>query len=259
MNNRNLTLFGAALLALGLAAPALAKDQPPDLQACIERTADATGPIVQAFHACYNESTGWWDNKLNANYRKAREVCAAAPKPEECREKLQRAERLWMQYRDAMSEAFDQVSAGAGMGAMPSRGSVYRATRRQAEELDFFVRQGEELAAGDATVLVEVRHEPEAEGKTPVTLKAMRPLTLTCRELERGDAGFPDKPGKVKSSHRLAAGESLAFIHSQPLDAPTQAVCARPESGPELCWLPRDDESDEGGRFIMAPGFILKN
>ena len=24
-------------------------------------------------------------------------------------------------------------------------------------------------------------------------------------------------------------------------------------------WLPKDDESDDGGRFIMAPGFVLKN
>ena len=48
-----------------------------------------------------------------------------------------------MQYRDAMSAAFDQVSSGAGMGAMPARGTVLRATRHQAEELDFFIRQAE--------------------------------------------------------------------------------------------------------------------
>ena len=129
--------------ALALAAAPVWAQQPPDLQACIDRTADAPGSVVQAFHACYDESTGYWDKQLNDRYQKARAGCAAAAKPDECRQKLRHAERLWMQYRDAMSAAFDQVSSGAGMGAMPARGTVYRATRHQAEELDFFIRQAE--------------------------------------------------------------------------------------------------------------------
>ena len=106
-------------------------------------------------------------------------------------------------------------------------------------------------------VLVEVRHAPPVEGKTPVTLKAKVPLTLTFRALNWGDAGF--KPGKVTATHRLKTGETCTFIHDQPMDAPVQAVCAQPKSGPERCWMPLDDESDDGGRFIMAPGFVLKN
>ena len=137
----------SAALALALAAaPALAQ-QPPDLQACIDRTAEAPGSIVQAFHACYDESTGYWDKQLNDRYQKARAGCNAAAKPDECRQKLRHAERLWMQYRDAMSAAFDQVSSGAGMGAMPARGTVYRATRHQAEELELFIRQAESFKA----------------------------------------------------------------------------------------------------------------
>ncbi len=140
------SLFLAPLLALCLtAASAFAGEQPPDFQACIDRTENAKGAVVQAMLACQDESIRYWDNKLNANYRKAREICAAASEPEECRQKLQRAERLWIQYRDAMSEAFDQVSPGMGLGAMPSRSAVRRTTQHQAEELDFFIRQGEEL------------------------------------------------------------------------------------------------------------------
>ena len=106
-------------------------------------------------------------------------------------------------------------------------------------------------------VLVEVRHAPPVEGKTLVTLKAKVLLTLTFRALDWSDAGF--RPGKVTATHRLKTGETRTFIHYQPLDAPVQAVCAQPKSGPERCWMPLDDESDDGGRFIMAPGFVLKN
>ncbi|MBR6976399.1 MAG: DUF1311 domain-containing protein [Ottowia sp.] len=134
----------AALLALfSLTGASALAQEAPDLQACIDRTAYREDVPVQAFHACYDESTGYWDKQLNDRYQKARAGCAAATKPDECRQKLRHAERLWMQYRDAMSAAFDQVSSGAGMGAMPARGTVYRATRHQAEELDFFIRQAE--------------------------------------------------------------------------------------------------------------------
>ena len=108
-----------------------------------------------------------------------------------------------------------------------------------------------------APVLVEVRHAPPVEGRTPVTLEAKVPLTLTFRTLVWSDEGF--RPGKVTSTHRLDTGETHTFIHYQPLDVPVQAVCAQPASGPERCWQPQDDESDDGGRFIMAPGFVLKN
>ena len=133
--------------ALALAAAPVWAQQPPDLQACIDRTADAPGSIVQAFHACYDESTGYWDKQLNDRYQKARAGCNAAAKPDECRQKLGHAERLWMQYRDAMSAAFDQVSSGAGMGALPSRGAVLRATRHQAGELETFIQQAESFKA----------------------------------------------------------------------------------------------------------------
>ena len=112
-------------------------------------------------------------------------------------------------------------------------------------------------SARSAPILVEVRHAPPVEGKTPVTLKAKVPLTLTFRELIWGDEGL--KPGTVTASHRLAAGGTHTFTHEQPFDVPVQAVCAQPESGPELCWWPQDNEGDEGRRFIMAPGFILEN
>ena len=34
---------------------------------------------------------------------------------------------------------------------------------------------------------------------------------------------------------------------------------AQPQQGERKCWFPQDNEADDGGRFIMAPGFALKN
>ena len=116
--------------------------------------------------------------------------------------------------------------------------------------------EGQAAAAPGAT-LVEVRHAPAEGGKTPVVLKAVVPLTLTFHELDYANDG--PKVGQVTASHQLAAGETRIFSHEQPFDVPVQAVCAQPQQGARMCWFPQDNEEDDGGRFIMAPGFVLKN
>lgn len=108
-----------------------------------------------------------------------------------------------------------------------------------------------------ASTLVEVRHAPAVEGKTPVTLKATAPLTLTFHELDYEGDG--PKPGGVTATVQLAAGETHTFSHEQPFDMPVQGICAQPQQGERKCWFPQDNEADDGGRFIMAPGFALKN
>lgn len=108
-----------------------------------------------------------------------------------------------------------------------------------------------------ATPLVEVRHAPAVEGKTPVTLKATVPLTLTFHELDYEGDG--PKLGGVTATVQLAAGKTHTFTHVQPFDMPVQGICAQPQQGERKCWFPQDNEADDGGRFIMAPGFALKN
>ena len=110
--------------------------------------------------------------------------------------------------------------------------------------------------AKSAAPLVEVRHAPAVEGKTPVTLKATVPLTLTFHELDYEGDG--PKLGGVTATVQLAAGETHTFSHEQPFDMPVQGICAQPQQGERKCWFPQDNEADDGGRFIMAPGFVLK-
>ena len=66
------------------------------------------------------------------------------------------------------------------------------------------------------------------------------------------------KLGGVTATVQLAAGETHTFSHEQPFDIPVQGICAQPQQGERKCWFPQDNESDKGGRFIMAPGFVLK-
>ena len=112
--------------------------------------------------------------------------------------------------------------------------------------------------ARSAAPLVEVRHAPAVEGKTPVTLKATVPLTLTFYEIDDVYAEGGPKLGEATATIQLAAGETHTFTHEQPFDIPVQGICAQPQQGERKCWFPQDNESDKGGRFIMAPGFVLK-
>ncbi|MBR1375606.1 MAG: ankyrin repeat domain-containing protein [Cardiobacteriaceae bacterium] len=108
-----------------------------------------------------------------------------------------------------------------------------------------------------ASTLVEVRYALAVDGKTPVTLTAMKPITLSFYELNYENDG--PQLGKNKETIRLDAGKTHTFSHEQPFDMPVQAVCVEAEQIERKCWFVQDDESDDGNRFIMQAGFVLKN
>ena len=158
------------------------------------------------------------------------------------------------------------LAAGADATLKDGNGDALWYARHPSEDADrkaaaacVKLLQGEAkkpAAKPGASTLVEVRYAPAVEGKTPVTLKATAPLTLTFHELDYESDG--PRLGKVTETKQLAAGETHTFSHVQPFDMPVQGICAQPQQGERKCWLPQDDESDDGGRFIMAPGFVLK-
>ena len=114
--------------------------------------------------------------------------------------------------------------------------------------------------AQTAPVLVEVRHEPAAEGQTSFTLEAKTPLTLNLKELEFNEKTSTVNPARITFSRRLGTGETYSFSHLVPEGIPNLTVCATAESGTEmnreLCWIPFF--SGEDGRLLMDAGFRLK-
>ena len=84
----------AAAALVGAAASAFADDKGEPNPDC--------GVSTPEMVACINEKTAYWDMRLNAAYTKA--LKAAEPKR---REQLRKAQRLWVQYRDANCLYYD--------------------------------------------------------------------------------------------------------------------------------------------------------
>jgi uncharacterized protein YecT (DUF1311 family) len=90
-------IAGAIVIAAaltGAAASAWAADNKEPNREC--------GVSTPEMVECINEKTAYWDKRLNAAYPKA--LKNAEPKQ---REQLRKAQRLWVQYRDANCLYYD--------------------------------------------------------------------------------------------------------------------------------------------------------
>lgn len=113
-------VFIAAAL-VGAAAFAYADDKKEPDRECGVSTPEMVG--------CINEKTAYWDKRLNAAYPKA--LKNAEPKQ---REQLRKAQRLWVQYRDANCTYYFM---GEGtIARIDAADCMYRMTRARAEELE---------------------------------------------------------------------------------------------------------------------------
>nr|MCR5219926.1 hypothetical protein [bacterium] len=108
-----------------------------------------------------------------------------------------------------------------------------------------------------APSLMVVTQGTAGEEGTPLTLKALEDLTLTVKELFWNPKSESMDMESVKLTRKLAAGESYSFTFLPAGDIPNLALCARPQSGEELCWTP--SFSGEDGHLEMDPGFVLES
>ena len=108
-----------------------------------------------------------------------------------------------------------------------------------------------------APSLMAVTQGAAGEEGTPLTLKALEDLTLTVKELSWNPRSESMDMESVKLTRKLAAGESYSFTFLPAGDIPNLALCARPQSGEELCWTP--SFSGEDGHLEMDPGFVLES
>jgi uncharacterized protein YecT (DUF1311 family) len=112
-------IIAAALV--GAAAFAYADDNKEPNREC--------GVSTPEMVACIDEKTAYWDKRLNAVYPKALKL--AEPKQ---REQLRKAQRLWVQYRDANCLYWD---LGEGtIARIEAADCMYRMTKDRAEELE---------------------------------------------------------------------------------------------------------------------------
>ena len=112
-----------------------------------------------------------------------------------------------------------------------------------------------EPTAETTRILMEVRQGAASEAGTPLTLTALLPLTFTVKSLHWSET-TRDFQEDVKLTSNLAEGETYSFTFLPAGDIPNLALCAKPESGAELCWKPALSGKD--GSLLMEPGFALK-
>jgi uncharacterized protein YecT (DUF1311 family) len=111
-----ITVFAAAAL-IGAAVDASAAE--PEM---------ICGVSTVEMVACFNAETAQWDKRLNAAYQTA--VKDAEPKQ---REQLRKAERLWVQYRDANCTYY--FLGEGSIARVEAAQCMYRMTKQRAQEL----------------------------------------------------------------------------------------------------------------------------
>lgn len=122
----------ALLMCAGLFVPAAqaGEELAPGFDACAEK-ATSTAAQVECYTAAYTH----WDKVLNANFKKAQGACADAMDAKQCRAALLKAQRLWIQYKEAMVEALYAMGSGGTMDSLTVGDFAARETRKQAQLL----------------------------------------------------------------------------------------------------------------------------
>ena len=133
---RHLCLSAASAAALTLwtlsgAPSALAAEEEfaPGYSDCLAKAVSS-----RDIQQCTNDAYTYWDNILNTNYALALQQCDQASDAKLCREKLRKAQRLWVQYKEAMADAIGELEGGS-LGRLLASDFAASETKKQARLL----------------------------------------------------------------------------------------------------------------------------
>lgn len=123
-----------ALALLFLAAPVMAEDDElaPGFGLCMERSGGVTSEMLE----CLQQAYDFWDARLNANYKKAKRACQGSADPKACAARLLKAQRAWIQYKEATTELVGLPNEGGSLARLSAMSFLTEETRKQALVLD---------------------------------------------------------------------------------------------------------------------------
>ena len=124
-----LTLAGLAC-ACHHAHAADAEELAPGFAQCMEK-AESTSDSIECLTGAYKH----WDKILNENFKKAKEACKDSEQAEKCEKDLMKAQRLWIQYKEAMFPVIDALHGGGSMARMLADEFAASETKKQAQLL----------------------------------------------------------------------------------------------------------------------------
>lgn len=123
-------LLPAALAAAALmAAPAPShaeEELAPGYDACLDRAGGVTADMKECAQAAYDH----WDRMLNTSYSRVRKAMGKTEAGN-----LLKAQRLWIQYRDAMSQSVFDLAGGGSAAGLDALVFMAEETRKQARLL----------------------------------------------------------------------------------------------------------------------------
>lgn len=129
---RRLPLSALAVSALAasiLTAPASVRAEEelaPGYDACMERAGGVTADMKECAQAAYEH----WDRILNASYSRAKKSLGKTEAGN-----LLKAQRLWVQYRDAMGQSVYDLAGGGTASGLAIIIFMAEETRKQARLL----------------------------------------------------------------------------------------------------------------------------
>ena len=113
-----------------LAAPAMAEED--ELAPGFDRCMEQSGGVTTEMLGCLQQAYEYWDVRLNANYKKARQACKSSSDPKGCSDKLLKGQRAWVQYKEAFTDLVQLPNEGGSMARLNSMSFLTGETRKQA-------------------------------------------------------------------------------------------------------------------------------
>ncbi len=124
---------GALLLFLSPVSLSFAGEElAPGFDSCMNRSEGVTVDMLM----CLNDAYDYWDDRLNDSYAAAMKHCSGSDDPVTCKKNLRDAERLWVQYKNAMGEAVAGLEGGGTLSGVTASSFMVEETKKQAELLD---------------------------------------------------------------------------------------------------------------------------
>lgn len=118
-------LSGMFLLSSGTLS--LAEELAPGFDACTGKAQNTAENLE-----CIEKAYKYWDKILNENFNVAKDACSEAENPKKCASDLVKAQRLWIQYKEAMAPVIDELNGGGSLSRILSNSFIARETKKQA-------------------------------------------------------------------------------------------------------------------------------
>ncbi|HJD97531.1 lysozyme inhibitor LprI family protein [Mailhella massiliensis] len=127
MKTMPVMLLSGLLLTVVHGAALAEEELAPGYNICMEN-ALSNMDMMDCTQAAYEH----WDKVLNENYAVALKACDDAVDPAACRANIKKAERLWVQYKEAMAEAVADLNGGGSLSRLAAESFLAEETKKQA-------------------------------------------------------------------------------------------------------------------------------